>query len=122
MLANRVVLTFDVGTGSIFSSLTSSFSSIGFKSTWLTLFSSFWIIGWIGSLNVCVVVNLSGLSKISKLSLLSTLFSFKSSFWWFNTSSFIPKSETLIKLDDLIESKNHFKLFDYMLDYDNWNE
>lgn len=34
----------------------------------------------------------------------------------FATSSFIPKSETLIKLDDLIESKNHFKLFDYMLD------
>ena len=34
----------------------------------------------------------------------------------FDTSSFIPKSETLIKLDDLIESKNHFKLFDYMLD------
>ena len=28
----------------------------------------------------------------------------------FDTSSFIPKS------DDLIESKNHFKLFDYMLD------
>ena len=34
----------------------------------------------------------------------------------YDTSSFIPKSETLIKLDDLIESKNHFKLFDYMLD------
>ncbi len=34
----------------------------------------------------------------------------------FNTSSFIPKSDDLIKLDDLIESKNHFKLFDYMLD------
>lgn len=34
----------------------------------------------------------------------------------FDTSSFIPKSETLIKLDDLTESKNHFKLFDYMLD------
>ena len=34
----------------------------------------------------------------------------------FDTASFIPKSETLIKLDDLIESKNHFKLFDYMLD------
>lgn len=28
----------------------------------------------------------------------------------FDTSSFIPKS------DDLMESKNHFKLFDYMLD------
>ena len=34
----------------------------------------------------------------------------------FDTSSFIPKSDTLIKLDDLIETKNHFKLFDYMLD------
>lgn len=34
----------------------------------------------------------------------------------FDTSSFIPKSDVLIKLDDLIESKNHFKLFDYMLD------
>ena len=34
----------------------------------------------------------------------------------FNTSSFIPESDTLIKLDDLIETKNHFKLFDYILD------
>ena len=34
----------------------------------------------------------------------------------FDTLSFIPKSETLIKLDDLTESKNHFKLFDYMLE------
>ena len=34
----------------------------------------------------------------------------------FDTSSFISKSKTLIKLDDLIESKNHFKLFDYMID------
>ncbi len=34
----------------------------------------------------------------------------------FDTSSFIPKSNDLIKLDDLIESKNHFKLFDYTLD------
>ena len=34
----------------------------------------------------------------------------------FDTSSFIPKSNNLIKLDDLTESKNHFKLFDYMLD------
>ena len=34
----------------------------------------------------------------------------------FDTSSFIFKSDDLIKLDDLIESKNHFKLFDYMLD------
>ena len=35
----------------------------------------------------------------------------------FDTSSFVPKSDDLIKLDDLIESKNHFKLFDYMLDH-----
>ena len=34
----------------------------------------------------------------------------------FDTSAFIPKSDELIRLDDLIESKNHFKLFDYMLD------
>ena len=35
----------------------------------------------------------------------------------FETSSFISTNDDLIKLDDLIESKNHFKLFDYMLDY-----
>ncbi len=35
----------------------------------------------------------------------------------FDTSSFIPKSEDLIKLDDLTEVKNHFKLFDYILDH-----
>ena len=34
----------------------------------------------------------------------------------FDTSSFIPKSDDLIKLDDLTESKNHFKLFDFILD------
>lgn len=34
----------------------------------------------------------------------------------FDTASFIPKNDDLIKLDDLIESKNHFKLFDYMLE------
>ncbi len=34
----------------------------------------------------------------------------------FDTRSFIPKSDDLIKLDDLIEIKNHFKLFDYMID------
>lgn len=34
----------------------------------------------------------------------------------FDTSSFISKSEDVIKLDDLIETKNHFKLFNYMLD------
>lgn len=33
----------------------------------------------------------------------------------FDTASFIPKSDDLIQLDDLIESKNHFKLFDYAL-------
>ena len=34
----------------------------------------------------------------------------------FDTSSFISKSDDIIKLDDLTEAKNHFKLFDYMLD------
>lgn len=34
----------------------------------------------------------------------------------FDTSSFISKANELIKLDDVIESKNHFKLFDYMID------
>ncbi len=34
----------------------------------------------------------------------------------FDTASYIPKSDNLIKLDDLIESKNHFKLFDYIID------
>ena len=34
----------------------------------------------------------------------------------YTTSSFISKNDNEIKLDDLIESKNHFKLFDYMLD------
>ncbi len=34
----------------------------------------------------------------------------------FDTSSFISKNNDLIKLDDSIKSKNHFKLFDYMLD------
>ncbi len=34
----------------------------------------------------------------------------------FDTSSFVPKNDDLIKLDDLIESQNHFKLFDYILD------
>ena len=34
----------------------------------------------------------------------------------FDTSSFIPKSDDLIKFDDLTDSKNHFKLFDYILD------
>ena len=34
----------------------------------------------------------------------------------FDTSSFIPKKDNLTKLDDLTESKNNFKLFNYMLD------
>ena len=34
----------------------------------------------------------------------------------FENASFIPKSNESIKLDDLIESKNHFKLFDFVLD------
>ena len=34
----------------------------------------------------------------------------------FETDSFVPKSDELIKLDDLIEMKNHFRLFNYMLD------
>lgn len=34
----------------------------------------------------------------------------------FSTNSFIPKADDAIKLDDLIEMKNHFRLFDYMLD------
>lgn len=34
----------------------------------------------------------------------------------FTTNSFIPKSEAAVKLDDLIEMKNHFRLFDYCLD------
>ena len=38
----------------------------------------------------------------------------------FDTSSFITKNNDLIQLDDLIESKNHFRLFDYMLD--NYNK
>ncbi len=34
----------------------------------------------------------------------------------FETDSFIPKCDEAIKLDDLIEMKNHFRLFDYTLD------
>lgn len=34
----------------------------------------------------------------------------------FETDSFITKSDEAIKLDDLIEMKNHFRLFDYTLD------
>ena len=34
----------------------------------------------------------------------------------FETDSFIPKPDEVIKVDDLVEMKNHFRLFDYMLD------
>lgn len=34
----------------------------------------------------------------------------------FETNSFLPKNKDLIKLDDLVELKNHFRLFDYCLD------
>lgn len=34
----------------------------------------------------------------------------------FETNSFIPKSDEAIKFDDLTEMKNHFRLFDYILD------
>lgn len=33
----------------------------------------------------------------------------------FVTNSFIAKADEVIQMDDLIESMNHFKLFDYML-------
>lgn len=35
----------------------------------------------------------------------------------FETNSFITKSEESMKMDDLIETLNHFRLFDYMLDH-----
>lgn len=34
----------------------------------------------------------------------------------FETNSFIPKDKSSIKIDDLIEMKNHFRLFDYTID------
>ena len=34
----------------------------------------------------------------------------------FETNSFIPKTEDAIKFDDLTEMKNHFRLFDYIID------
>lgn len=34
----------------------------------------------------------------------------------FETNSFLPKNKDLIKIDDLVELKNHFRLFDYCLD------
>lgn len=34
----------------------------------------------------------------------------------FETNSFIPKNDEVIKFDDLTEMKNHFRLFDYCLD------
>lgn len=35
----------------------------------------------------------------------------------FETNSFIAKKEESMKMDDLIETSNHFKLFDYMLNH-----
>ncbi len=35
----------------------------------------------------------------------------------FETNSFIPKSDVSIRVDDLIEMKNHFRLFDYICNY-----
>lgn len=35
----------------------------------------------------------------------------------FETATFIPKSDEVVKVDDLIETSNHFRLFDYMLDH-----
>ena len=34
----------------------------------------------------------------------------------FETSLFVPKSDNLVKFDDVTEMKNHFRLFDYCLD------
>lgn len=34
----------------------------------------------------------------------------------FETNSFIPKSDDAIRIDDLTEMKNHFRLFDYCID------
>lgn len=34
----------------------------------------------------------------------------------YETNSYIPKEKEIVKLDDAIEMKNHFRLFDYMLD------
>lgn len=34
----------------------------------------------------------------------------------YDTNSYIPKEKELVKLDDAIEMKNHFRLFDYMLE------
>ena len=34
----------------------------------------------------------------------------------FETNSYIPKSDDAVIYDDLVEMKNHFRLFDYMLD------
>ena len=34
----------------------------------------------------------------------------------YDTNSFIAKNDGLIKFDDIVESKNHFRLFDYMID------
>ena len=34
----------------------------------------------------------------------------------YETNSYIPKQKEVVKLDDAIETKNHFRLFDYMLE------
>ena len=34
----------------------------------------------------------------------------------FEANSFIPKKREAVKFDDLTEMKNHFRLFDYILD------
>lgn len=34
----------------------------------------------------------------------------------YETNSYIPKNKEVVKLDDAIEMKNHFRLFDYMLE------
>lgn len=34
----------------------------------------------------------------------------------YETNSYFPKNKEVVKLDDAIEMKNHFRLFDYMLD------
>lgn len=38
----------------------------------------------------------------------------------YETNSFITKTNDLVKLDDVIETRNHFRLFDYMLE--NYNK
>lgn len=35
----------------------------------------------------------------------------------FETKSFFPEGEEPIRVDDVVETTNHFRLFDYMLDH-----